>query len=495
MATKEDQDILRLLVQYVSRAFYEPKFTIIMDQLARNPVLKDDELAGRLGLQLKELTKLVTVLDKAGLVKTHRQNELKEGAQRSVGRQYYYIDYQHFCNVVKWRVAEMRKRIDDNLRNELGSKGYVCPQCGKSFSTLEADRLIDINLGTFVCDICRSELIDNENADATKGNQDRMQRFNFQMRFIREGLRKTEEMVLPAFDVVAWIKQHIQETAQQRSGEATAGDGLKIAGSTPGQHKDEGIAIEMATDKDEATRRRERQEAAEAKRQQNLLPSWHLKSTISGDLTALGIAESARNAEAAAVTTPSSNEDILRSLGAKTSQRTTEQSYLEIKQEDVKPVITQQQRDQDFYDQYYASLAASSQPTPILETGGSDFGEEEEDVKPSIEYLNSLNEYRKRSRSTEDVGFPNSNSGKKVVKLAYENPGAGPIIASATPMLEALVKERPLDTEDPSLQTRDPVVHVNGQPISFSAITEEHQELMTPEEYTTYFEVYQQLNP
>ena len=38
MATKEDQDILRLLVQYVSRAFYEPKFTIIMDQLARNPV-------------------------------------------------------------------------------------------------------------------------------------------------------------------------------------------------------------------------------------------------------------------------------------------------------------------------------------------------------------------------------------------------------------------------------------------------------------------------
>jgi len=42
---------------------------------------------------------------------SHRQNELKEGAQRSVLKQYYYIDYQHFCNVVKWRVAEMRRRI------------------------------------------------------------------------------------------------------------------------------------------------------------------------------------------------------------------------------------------------------------------------------------------------------------------------------------------------------------------------------------------------
>lgn len=110
------------------------------------------------------------------------------------------------------------------------------------------------------------------------------------------------------------------------------------------------------------------------------------------------------------------------------------------------------------YDQYYASLAASSQPTPVLETGGSDFGEDEEDVKPSIEYLNSLNEYRKRSRSTEDVGLPSSNSGKKVAKHGYDNTRTGPIIASTTPVLEALVKEQPLDGEVPQLQAQDPVV-------------------------------------
>jgi transcription initiation factor TFIIE subunit alpha len=38
MATKDEQETLRLLVQHVSRAFYEPKYTIILDQLARNPV-------------------------------------------------------------------------------------------------------------------------------------------------------------------------------------------------------------------------------------------------------------------------------------------------------------------------------------------------------------------------------------------------------------------------------------------------------------------------
>lgn len=55
------------------------------------------------------------------------------------------------------------------------------------------------------------------------------------------------------------------------------------------------------------------------------------------------------------------------------------------------------------YDQYYASLAASEAPSTLPTPGLGEFGEEE-DVKPNLEYLDSLNEYRKRSRSREDVG-------------------------------------------------------------------------------------------
>ena len=84
------------------------------------------------------------------------------------------------------------------LGQQLDNKGYICPQCGKSFSPLEVDKLVDFMAGTFNCDICRAELTDNENAESVKGSQDRMQRFNRQMRFIREGLRRSEDMVLPA---------------------------------------------------------------------------------------------------------------------------------------------------------------------------------------------------------------------------------------------------------------------------------------------------------
>jgi transcription initiation factor TFIIE subunit alpha len=83
------------------------------------------------------------------------------------------------------------------------------------------------------------------------------------------------------------------------------------------------------------------------------------------------------------------------------------------------------------YDQYYASLAASSaatstQPTPTAtgvpsSSNSPDFpnshlnDDDEEDRKPNVEYLDSLNAYRKRSRSQEDVGSADK------IKLAKTN--------------------------------------------------------------------------
>ncbi|EPQ52268.1 hypothetical protein GLOTRDRAFT_140654 [Gloeophyllum trabeum ATCC 11539] len=482
MSTKEEQETLRLLVQHVSRSFYEPKYIVIMDQLARHPVLKDDDLAGRMGLQAKELNKLMAVLNNDRLIRVHRQNELKEGAQRSVGRAYYYIDYQHFCNVVKWRVAEMRRIIDNSLRNELDNKGYICPQCNKSFTPLEVDKLIDFSRGVFICDDCKGELVDNENAESVRGSQDRMQRFNRQMAFIREGLRKTEDMVLPAFDVEAWVRNNLSEAEKQRN--ADAGAGLKIAGSGP-KTEDAGIGVVMSLDKDEETRIQERNAEAAAKRQQNLMPSWHLKSTITGDLTALGEAENNRAPNGSSSlpggTVLSSNDAILRGLAPLNPTPTAPVV------EDIKPVQTQEA---DYYDQYYASLeasnAASSQGTPSAygySNGVNGADEEEEDVKPSIEYLDSLNEYRKRSRPEQvDVAAEM----RKSARLDEEG-NRGTYTVEAVAPVEAAAEAAEIEVD----ATDDPLVQVNGQPVRYSEVTEEHQEMMTPEEYQAYYEIMQ----
>lgn len=193
----------------------------------------------------------------------------------------------------------------------------------------------------------------------------------------------------------------------------------------------------MSMDKDEATRKMERDAEAAAKRQQNALPAWHLASTVTGDLTALGVAEQTRAAgPGEGLPGSSSNDDILRGLGTVGTSRASHGSP---GIEDVKPAISQDSDCKPFYflvpfavikctfmtdyDQYYASLAASSSastldtPTGLDAPGGDDFGDfpqDDEDQKPSIEYLDSLNDYRKRSRSAEDVG----NSRTKIAKVA-----------------------------------------------------------------------------
>lgn len=58
---------------------------------------------------------------------------------------------------------------------------------------------MDFARGCFVCEICQSEVVDNENPETVQGGKDRMSRFNHQMRFIRAGLQKSEAMVLPPY--------------------------------------------------------------------------------------------------------------------------------------------------------------------------------------------------------------------------------------------------------------------------------------------------------
>ncbi|TFK72117.1 hypothetical protein BDN72DRAFT_957580 [Pluteus cervinus] len=493
MATKEEQEALRLLVQHVARGFYEPKFTIILDQLARHPVLKDDDLAGRMGLQPKELNKVIAVLSNDSLVKVYRQNELKEGAQRSVGRQYYYIDYEHFCNVVKWRIAKMRHIIDSSLRNELDNKGYICTQCKQKYLPLDVDKIMDLTLGIFVCEICHGEVVDNENAESVLGSKDRMQRFNHQMRFIREGLQKSESMVLPSFDVAAWVQNNTTEAEKQRAAQSSGG--LKIAGSDPNKKDEDGIKVMITLDKDEATQKLERDAEAEAKRQQNALPAWHLKSTISGDLTALGMKEQARVDGMVAIS--GSNDEILRGLGvvgSKPLNLSSLNSAIAI-QEETKPVINPEA---DLYDQYYASLAASTtvsaQATPTLSApGSSDFGDfnpgEEEDKKPTIEYLDSLNDYRKRSRSREDDGARTTKIAK--IEPTAMPPPPPPLTNGNGHRPEEMYADVVIDEGPPG---DDPLVFVNGISKPYSQVTEEDHDLMTTDEYTAFFDIVQALS-
>lgn len=65
--------------------------------------------------------------------------------------------------------------------------------------------------------------------------------------------------------------------------------GINIAGSYSSKNEEAGF-----DDKDEVTRRKQRELETERTRQQNTLSVWHSKTTITGDSNALGVGERAR---------------------------------------------------------------------------------------------------------------------------------------------------------------------------------------------------------
>jgi transcription initiation factor TFIIE subunit alpha len=149
-------------------------------------------------------------------------------------------------------------------------------------------------------------------------------------------------------------------------------------------------------------------------------------------------------------------------------------------------------------------VSAQATPSALSQPGSSDFGEtEEEDRKPNVEYLDSLNEYRKRSRSKEDEG-PAAKT--KLAKMEQGLNGYG-----YSPENGLVHDDNAIVVDDvqPPSSGNDPIVHgmrsiimspepynnhpilVNGNPKRYSEVSEEDHELMTPEEYTAYFEVMQ----
>jgi transcription initiation factor TFIIE subunit alpha len=151
-----------------------------------------------------------------------------------------------------------------------------------------------------------------------------------------------------------------------------------------------------------------------------------------------------------------------------------------------------------------SARATPSASAPASSEYGDLNNDEEEEQKPSVEYLDSLNDYRKRSRSRENEGVKRT----KQAKLEDEHVNGfapGPVqpngFTDARPVADEELSPAPL-MDDPIVYGTFITLHgdmcshydiiVNGAPVPFSEITEEHHELMTPDEYTAYFDILQE---
>jgi transcription initiation factor TFIIE subunit alpha len=204
------------------------------------------------------------------------------------------------------------------LDQEQENKGYICPNCKKTYLPLDIPTQLSES-GDFLCDVCTTELVDNEESMGVQGEKDKMASFNGQTKWIQEGLRKTGETVFPRC-----VKRFSRLQPPVTRADPPAVDYVRFdiklwlaENARTNEPSESAIQVDLQLDADQERKAREQARlSAEQRcgfflprspycfvltslpsaldRTQNVLPSWHLFSTVSGQQTALGIAHAAQ---------------------------------------------------------------------------------------------------------------------------------------------------------------------------------------------------------
>ncbi|KAG8938728.1 hypothetical protein FRC00_014531, partial [Tulasnella sp. 408] len=433
-----------------------------------------------------DLTKLTTRLITDGLVTVYRQNTSRTGETmgRITQKGFYYVDHSRFCNIVKWRIAAMRRMIDDTLRNELAQQGFRCPQCGKTFHSLDVMHLA--RPGGLFCDQCDHELVDNASNEDVKSREDRMLRFNAQTKRIIDLLKVTEDMVMPRHvmmettklvDVLDWIKKN-PVVVPNVENPLPLHDGLAIAGSTPGVTQAVETKVVFADDdspNDAAASGSSNQKFAD-------LPTWHTHSTITGQITEFG------------------RKNLRPQDVQKTKFETSREAELQQQLEDHKNTIAM------YYDDMEAKDRASQAQTPMdVDTKSSqpELGLPLRNAASALAVPSGSSMHRTSSSGSlkrkldltdyrdYDEGTPSKQSRSTSYQSSPPSPqrsrSAGSNSSNGSDSVTGFSTAAAIGGNKPNLD--DPMVNVNGVPMPLSQVTEAHQDMMTPEEYDRYVEL------
>ncbi|KAG0285046.1 hypothetical protein BGZ96_010654 [Linnemannia gamsii] len=278
----EDQQVLDQLVYRVCRAFYEPRYIVVMDVINKLKQVKDEELAASVRLNRREIHKICGKLKEDRLIKDLTKLEARKPDQRPIPNTYYYLDYKIFVDVVKYKIHRMGKELDSVMsKQEVESAGYRCPACHNAFAMVDIVNTFDAETGKFNCPNDGYALDDEAVEDDDQG-QEMKTKLREYIRPIVDLLKQTDSMV---------IEQYTEVMAAKNATARTHDDDDLAFAEDGGQQQGE-IQVVFEDDNDKAAKKARENEAMK-KRQQNAVPSWHAWSTVSGEMTALG-AEAAK---------------------------------------------------------------------------------------------------------------------------------------------------------------------------------------------------------
>ena len=135
----------------VARAFYVDGVIVVLDSLIQEKYVREEEFAPRLKLPDKDVKKVLAQLESEMLIR-FEDIVMEDGRTAKC----YYIDYQLFVNVVRYRIHLMEKVIEAEERDEMNEVYFECPTCASRYTSLDAQRLLSADF-KFICPNCCPE--------------------------------------------------------------------------------------------------------------------------------------------------------------------------------------------------------------------------------------------------------------------------------------------------------------------------------------------------
>ncbi|MQM05714.1 hypothetical protein Taro_038540 [Colocasia esculenta] len=273
------------LVRLAARAFYDDFTTkgdnqlktgrsdnrgmavVVLDALTRRQWVREEDLAKSLKLHTKQLRRTLRFFEEEKLItRDHRKETakgakifsaaaaatgdgprgFKEGDEKTKLHTHSYccLDYAQICDVVRYRLHRMKKKLKDELDNRNTIQEYICPNCSRRYSAFDAMQLVSLNDEAFHCENCNGELVaegdklaaeeKGDGDDNSKGRhreklKDVLQRIEEQLKPLTLQLARVKDLPAPEFGT-------LQSWEASAAGRATNGSaGVTDTKSSQGQ--------------------------------------------------------------------------------------------------------------------------------------------------------------------------------------------------------------------------------------------------------------------
>ena len=141
----------------VARAFYPPKFVVLLDAVLRsNNYCTQRDLERRLGMQPKELRQILTRMIQARLMRNEKRQQKRinfrdeKRPTRTVNTEYWYVPLSEVLDAFSYRIHIISTDIEKKRTNEIQQQKYVCNRCNSNYQLIEL--LSETNSqGQFIC--------------------------------------------------------------------------------------------------------------------------------------------------------------------------------------------------------------------------------------------------------------------------------------------------------------------------------------------------------